>query len=202
VSQIWDKQQRALQKWQESYRYKYEITSNDIIFDLGGYEGEFTERFLETHSPERVHIFEPVPEFADRIRDKFSDNSTVDVHNYGLKDVNATQEFSIDSNSSSMYTDEPNTEVEIRDVVEVIDELGVEEIRLMKINIEGSEYDLIKRLIESGYIEDIEDVQVQFHKFDYLDEPVKKREAIRKELRRTHNLTYDYYFIWENWKRC
>ena len=28
----------------------------------------------------------------------------------------------------------------------------------------------------------------------------KDREIIRKKLAKTHELTYDYYFIWENWK--
>lgn len=201
ASQAWNKQQRALQRWEEEYRYRYEISENDIVFDLGGYEGQFTERFLQTNSSKRIHIFEPVPEFANKISDRFVDNSTVVVHDFGLKDRNTIQEFSIDANSSSMYTDEPNTEVEMRDVAEVINELRIENIRLMKVNIEGSEYDLIERLIESGCIENIEEIQVQFHKFEHLDNPVQRREKIQRKLQETHHITYEYYFVWENWKR-
>lgn len=47
-------------------------------------------------------------------------------------------------------------------------------------------------------IKNIKNLQIQFHNF--VDSAEEKREAIRKQLSLTHKLTYDYYFIWENWE--
>ena len=68
----------------------------------------------------------------------------------------------------------------------------------MKINIEGGEFDLLDQLIKSKLVTRIDNIQVQFHNF--FDNSKDRREGIRKQLKQTHYLTYDYYFVWENWK--
>ena len=71
-------------------------------------------------------------------------------------------------------------------------------IDLMKINIEGSEYELLEHLIESGCIKKITDIQVQFHNF--VPNAPEKRSELHKKLSRTHYMTYNYPWIWENWR--
>ncbi len=53
-------------------------------------------------------------------------------------------------------------------------------------------------LLNMEIIKNIKNLQIQFHNF--VDSAEEKREAIRKQLSLTHKLTYDYYFIWENWE--
>lgn len=68
----------------------------------------------------------------------------------------------------------------------------------MKINIEGGEYQVIPALIDSGFIKNIRDIQVQFH--DFIENAMAQRSEIRNRLKETHYLTYDYLFVWENWR--
>ena len=75
----------------------------------------------------------------------------------------------------------------------------IERIDLMKMNIEGGEYDLLDHLIETGFIRNIENIQVQFH--DFVPEAKQRMMKIQKELSKTHRLTYQYIFVWENWRR-
>ena len=70
-------------------------------------------------------------------------------------------------------------------------------MNLMKINIEGGEYDLLEDLIASDYIEKIENVQVQFHTF--VEHSAERMLRIHKALSNTHYRTYQYEFVWENW---
>jgi len=198
---VWDRKQRDSLRWKEAYRYQYDISSDDVIFDIGGYRGGFTERLLADHSPGTIHVFEPVSTFAEAIRTKFSDEEGVVVHEYGLKDANQTEQFEVDDNSSSLFTDEPNAEVQTRDVVEVIDDLGVEEIRLMKINVEGAEYSLLDRLLESGYVSRVNNIQVQFHDFPEIENAEEQHATLQSRLEETHELTWEFYFMWENWSR-
>jgi FkbM family methyltransferase len=201
IQAIWDKNQRASLDWEERYRYEYDIGDDDVIIDLGGYRGNYTERLLETHSPDTVHVFEPVPRYADEIRAKFSTDSRVVVHEYGLKDANGSAQFEIDEESSSLFTEDGNTTVEIRDIVEVLDELSCQEIELVKINVEGAEYALLDRLIESGYVTRINNLLIQFHDFPEIENAKTRRTRIQQRLRKTHEPTFIYYFIWESWQK-
>jgi hypothetical protein len=69
----------------------------------------------------------------------------------------------------------------------------------MKINIEGGEFELLERLIETGLIATIENLQVQFHNFE-VGAP-KRMAELQAALGRTHTPTYQYEFVWENWAR-
>ena len=82
---------------------------------------------------------------------------------------------------------------------EFFDEEKIEEIDLLYLNIEGSEYKLLDQLIESGLINKIKHLQVQFH--NYIDDASNKRKLIRKHLDKTHKCIFNFPFIWERWDR-
>lgn len=75
----------------------------------------------------------------------------------------------------------------------------IKNINLLKINIEGGEYDLLEHIIQHNLQEKIENIQVQFHK--NIDDSECRRKNIQQLLKKTHVLTYNYDFIWENWQR-
>jgi FkbM family methyltransferase len=90
-------------------------------------------------------------------------------------------------------------EIRIVDAKQWFDENGIESVALMKINIEGGEYDLLDRMIQTRLVESIENIQVQFHNFTV--NATRRMEHIQKDLERTHTSTYQYRFVWENWAR-
>ena len=69
----------------------------------------------------------------------------------------------------------------------------------MKINIEGGEYSLLEDLISNRLVANIKDIQVQFHTF--APNALERMKNIQMELSKTHHLTYNYPFVWENWER-
>jgi hypothetical protein len=80
-----------------------------------------------------------------------------------------------------------------------INDNKIDHIDLIKINIEGSEYELLEHIIENNLHVKIKNLQIQFHKI--FNDSEEKREKIRKSLSLTHKLTYDYTFVWENWEK-
>jgi len=78
-------------------------------------------------------------------------------------------------------------------------ERKVKHINLIKINIEGGEYELLEKMIISNLIKRFDNIQIQFHRF--IANAFTKRRLIQKGLSKTHYLTYNYPFIWENWKK-
>jgi hypothetical protein len=90
-------------------------------------------------------------------------------------------------------------EILLKDVSAFINSNEIGEIDLMKINIEGGEYDLLDRIVNTGVVKQIKNIQVQFH--DFVPNAEKRMPNIQEKLSLTHELTYQYLFVWENWKR-
>jgi hypothetical protein len=64
--------------------------------------------------------------------------------------------------------------------VTAIFESGVDRVNLLKINVEGAEYDILDKLIETGYIKNVDNIQVQFHNF--VPNAEDRRQKIQTEL--------------------
>jgi len=184
-------------KGDETFRVEYDLNENSIVFDLGGYKGSWTAEIFSRYCC-FVYIFEPVEEFASFIEKRFSRNKKIKLFKFGLADVTKDVEIAICADGSSIFkTNEHSAKIKLIKATDFFEEEGIHKIDLMKINIEGAGYDLLDHLIESGFIKNIKNIQVQFH--DIVAEAVKRRASIQEQLKKTHVLTYCYDFIWENW---
>lgn len=179
-----------------------DLNEGSLVFDLGGFEGEFTDRIWHRYGC-HIFVFEPVPAFADSIKSKFIGNENINVFNFGLAATTRKALLVVDDDASSMFGQGSQIEIQLIDALEFFREQGIPsprfpQIDLMKVNIEGGEYELLSRLIESGWIRNIRNVQVQFH--NIMPEAGKLMLRLQKQLRKSHHLTYQYPFCWENWR--
>lgn len=181
-------------------RLDYPLNPDSVVVDLGGYEGQWAS---DIHGKFGcvVHVFEPVPEFAAAIAERFRQNPRITVHDCGLGGADADINIFLDANKSSAYARGPARAVlaKIFAADLYIHRLGVGSIDLLKINIEGGEYDLLDHLIDTGRIKSVRFLQVQFH--DFVPRAKERAQAIRQRLRATHEPSYQYEFIWESWAR-
>jgi hypothetical protein len=118
------------------------------------------------------------------------------VCEYGLGAKNEIVKFGMSSVESGQYSGGGAVDVQIRDVV---DELIQPEVDLMSVNIEGGEYSLLPRLITTGLISRVKNLQVQFHAIG--PDPETQHDCIQLFLSKTHEKMYDYPFVWESWAR-
>ncbi len=194
----------SLQRWFEdngdrTHRINYDLDEDSIVFDLGGYEGSWSADIFEKYGCE-VYIFEPVKKYFDKIVDRFKNNPKIHVFNLGLSNKNGTYNIYYNNDSSSLVHKTSETEsIQLRNICDFIDETNIEKIDLIKINIEGEEFDLLDEIINRLYQSKFSNIQVQFHKM--FDDCYQRRDNIRKSLSETHHTTYDYTFVWENWKK-
>jgi FkbM family methyltransferase len=170
-----------------------------VAFDLGGYRGDWTARVLTQQPAAHVHVFEPHPAFAGDLRARFAGDDRVEVHAFALGGQDGALALS-DAGDASSALSGPDAQItgEVRSVSRFFDERDVPRIDLMKMNIEGGEYDLLPALIAAGVIGRIRRLQVQFHLF----EPAlaAARDDIRTRLRQTHDCAWEYPFVWEEWR--
>jgi FkbM family methyltransferase len=183
----------------KTLRLNYELESESLVFDLGGYEGQWSSDIFSKYGC-CIHIFEPVEAYAKKIKQRFVRNNKIIVHEFGLSNATKESEIFIDNDSSSILKAAAVTEtinlVKSKDFIRFN---NITNIDLMKINIEGAEYDLLDHLMESGIVNIIDNIQIQFH--DMAPNAVDRMARIQNDLSKTHFLTYQFVFVWENWQR-
>jgi FkbM family methyltransferase len=195
---------RALQKWRADQgdiilRQEYSLTPSSVVLDLGGFKGQWASDIFSRYQSV-IHIFEPVPDFSRFIINRFQNNPKVFVHNFGLGGKTRQEQININSDGSSIvrYSNNKLT-IDIYDIKAWLNSSQIKNIDLLKINIEGGEYELLERMIEQDMLADVINFQIQFHNF--FPEARFRMESIRRALLKTHKQTYCYDFVWENWRR-
>lgn len=185
---------------EKTLRINYdELNENSTVMDVGGYEGQWSSDIFSKYMC-KIHIFEPVPNFAKSIKDRFKKNNKIIVHDKGLSSITVKRKITLNKDASSLIKNLRNsTEIELLDIKEFFEKNDIKKIDLIKINIEGAEYDLLDRMIETNLQLKMKNIQVQFH--DFFPEAKKRMEKIQKELSKTHQLTYQFPFVWENWEK-
>tara|TARA_R100000322_G_scaffold159546_1_gene120572 strand:- start:388 stop:978 length:591 start_codon:yes stop_codon:yes gene_type:complete len=182
-----------------THRMNYSLGPASLVLDVGGYRGDFAHEINRRYGC-RVYVFEPVESFYENIEARFKSNDNIKVFNYGLSSKDETQQISLEGDASSVFKANGQAEeIKLRSASAVFEELEIAHVDLMKINIEGGEFPLLEHLIETSLVKEIKDIQVQFHSF--VDDAIVKRHNIRQNLKKTHFITYDYAFVWENWER-
>lgn len=183
----------------KTLRLDYALNANAVVFDLGGYEGEWAADIFCRYGC-TLHIFEPYSVYCNNIKNRFAFNSKVFVHELGLAAVTSESTLSIDDNSSSMFkAGDSSVGIQLLAANEFFAQHAISEIQLMKVNIEGGEYDLLDHLLDTGEINKIINLQVQFH--DFVPGAAHRMKKIQQRLSETHEPTYQFEFVWENWRR-
>lgn len=182
----------------ETLRFAYPLNRSSVVFDLGGYVGDFAMAMHQRYQP-TVYLFEPGKEFYNKCVSRFSATPNIMSFNFGLSDVDGKFHLSSESDGSSISnnTNGAGELVKVRKFQDVYRELGIDDIDLLKVNIEGGEYDVIPHLVETGLIKKVRNLQVQFHNF--IPDADRKRDEIVKALQQTHKREWCYIFVWESW---
>jgi FkbM family methyltransferase len=178
-----------------------DIDERSIVLDVGAFVGEWSEKISKRYGS-TIYAFEPNPLVSRALTRRLSDHPNVVQLESGLGSADHVANLTLAGPGSSIYTVDPEldtAEVQIRDVVGMLDELGIAEIDLLKVNIEGGEYDLFDRLIETDWLPNIGLVSVQFH--EWHPKAYRRRRAIRRALARSHTELWCYPWVWEYWQR-
>jgi FkbM family methyltransferase len=185
----------------ETLRLNYpHLNEHSIVFDLGGYKGQFASDIYAKFSSE-VFVFEPVAEFYENIKYRFAKNNQIKVFHFGLGKQNEELKIYMDDDGTSIHQkkQQQSQAIKIIAIDEFVQKHQLTKIDLMKINIEGAEYDLLLHIISSKLIDIIDVLQIQFHTF--VPNAKILRHIIQEQLRKTHKLNWEYRFVWESWSK-
>jgi len=183
----------------KTVRLDYALGPESIVFDVGGFEGQWASDIFARYCCV-VHVFEPVPKYAQAIETRFVGNPRIHVHGFGLAGRTREEQIAIIGDGSSIFArGDEHMSIKLKSAREFCDQAGFEQLDLMKINIEGGEYELLEHLLETGAVARVRHFQIQFH--DFVPDARQRMERIQQQLGRTHRLCWQYPFIWEGWSR-
>jgi len=183
------------------FRHRYDIFPGEIVFDLGAHKGDWSERMLSMYPECIIHSFELLPLYAENVARKFQNIDNIIVNDFGLAAFTGELNIAEEGLSSSAVSHSLDSKLYLGKLVsfeEYIMLNSISKIKLIKMNIEGGEYDLLEALVKTQRIKQIENLQIQFH--NYGPEYVQRRDKIRLDLSKTHYLTYDFAWTFENWR--
>lgn len=198
--------QQILDDWEnrkgdQELRLDYDLNEQSVVFDMGGFDGNWSAEIYARYRS-KIEIFEPYVPFAEAISKRFRNNPDLKIHTLGLGRKSEQKMLAVDSASTSIFKTEESdnvVEIELQEANSFLEKNNYTHIDLMKINIEGGEYELLEHLIENGWIEKIKNFQIQFHHF--VPNAKSRMKAIQDELSKTHEATWQFEFLWENWQR-
>lgn len=175
---------------------KYPLNTRSLVIDVGGYTGNFSDKIVTLFNPHLI-ILEPVKKYFNILKRKYSNNKNVILHNYGISNKNSLQKIYLSADGTSLIKRSGKTEkIKLINAASFLK--NYRHVDLLSINIEGAEYDVMERIIETGMIKKIKYLQVQFHSF--VPDANNKRNDIVKNISKTHDVHFSYPFVWESFK--
>lgn len=193
IKKSWQKaEENNLNNFINSEMYS-QVDENSICIDCGANVGTITGAFANKGAT--VYAFEPNPECFEELIKKFKGNPKIHIYQKGVLDRTSTMKLykSIYHNddslffsqSSSLYSSKDNVdskeyfEVECIDLIEFIKDLN-QDIDILKIDVEGAEFQILEKLINENLYEKIEHILVETH-----DETIPEIREIATKVRKT-----------------
>jgi FkbM family methyltransferase len=178
------------------------LDESSVVLDVGAFVGQWCEKIDDRYGC-RIHAYEPSPPAIGALAKRLADRPNIVPCAYGLGGSDQVASLEVHGPGSTIYGERPPdaevVDVQIRDVVKVLEELDVDRIELMKVNIEGGEYELFERIIEAGWLHRFRTVLIQFH--EWHPGAYRRRFRIRRALARHHTEEWCYPWLWEKWTR-
>jgi FkbM family methyltransferase len=150
---------------------KISFKEGDIVFDIGANIGMVSIYLAKKYPFLKIYSFEPVPEnYSSLINNiKLNDVSNVFAYNLGVYKNNSKMKFIMrpdNSGGGTMFSQKTELDdhfvsmIDCKSLDSIIEDLNIEKIKLMKIDCEGSEYDIF---YSCENLSKIEYLSAEFH---------------------------------------
>ncbi|MEI6971496.1 MAG: FkbM family methyltransferase [bacterium] len=170
-----------------------------VILDFGANIGLASLYFARKYPNATIHSFEPVPENFALLQSQCSLNGLCNVHAYpfGLSDRDQVLTLSMDKpgqyggvhQAVETRQQARSFDVPLRDVRNVLSELGGASIDLLKIDIEGAEHDILRAMEDRLPL--VRGIVGEFHA---VDGDADKLWTLVEFLRKTHVVDIEKVF--------
>lgn len=143
------------------YLHRYDIKYGDVVIDLGANVGEVSAYFANRGA--FVHAYEPNSHAFGVLEKRLGKNKNIKLYNTAVSNHSGTSKLWLHENhkdseikfsqGASLQKDKSNVssdymEVKVSDISEILEKHS--HIKLLKVDIEGGEYDIIDIILENA----------------------------------------------------
>ena len=181
----------------ESLRHAYNLNRDSVCVDAGAFHGGWAATMSEKYGC-IVLGFEPIKSFFEIASKNAAHVPRVTLFNCGLGGSFRHETFSVQNDSTGVFAgSEVKERVPILPLVPHLRQVHRGTFDVLKLNIEGMEYEVMEHIIAENALTMFRNYQTQFHTCapDYQ----KRYEAIAAALSQTHELQWREPFVWEGW---
>lgn len=178
------------------------LNCESIFFDVGAHIGMVSEKINHLYGC-KIYSFEPDYKNYNYLVQKFKSINNIAIYNFALSNFDGLGNM-ITNHGSASFKLVPskiinNESVQVKNISKFLIENKINKIDVLKLNVEGSEFEILENLLDNKYIENVNTLLVQFHE-NYDNAHLRRLEIIER-LKKTHTLIFNYYFVWEKWVR-
>lgn len=177
--------------FEESLRYTYDLTPDSLVIDCGFHKGTFTKEMVRRYNC-WIEAYEPIEEFY---RQGKNIPGKINLVNAGVGAINQMRTFKIKGDSTGFFAGEGKSE---RVSIKAIRDVALKGCDVLKLNIEGMEFEVLESMLDRDLAVLCQNIQVQFHPI--VPDFQSRYEAIRSKLLETHHLTFDFPWCWQNFR--
>jgi FkbM family methyltransferase len=130
----------------------YDIDEDSVIVDIGGNVGAFSLYAARWSQDAEIYSFEPNPQVFPLLEINTQNFKNIHSYFYGLGEKNEMLTLYQNPNNtgasstSTNYIGSTKVEIEIRSAIQVLNELNIKKIDVLKIDTEGAEVPILKSL--------------------------------------------------------
>jgi len=174
------------------------VSKEDLVLVLGAFRGDSVSQWRSRFHC-KVFAVEPMPDALCILQELFNNDNCVQIYSSAVSDYTGNIEFGVSGDSTGAYLQVgERITLPVIDVAELFATFQTPPV-CIELNIEGGEYAVLTRLWEKDYFPSINTFLIQFHNYGFENEI--QRAQIRKNLSKTHELVFDFPWIWERWDK-
>lgn len=182
-------------EFREELRYEYPLTESDLVIDAGGFKGTFSRQIWERYKC-RLIVFEPIRQFYEDTVNALVGTGSM-IFNSGVGVRTEEHQFFVKGDMTGLFAEGGTQLVQLIDFPTTLIQMD-EFPALLKLNIEGMEFEVLEALLDRNLATRIRNIQVQFHRV--IPDAEQRHANIRERLLKTHHLTFDFPWCWENYR--
>lgn len=175
------------------------LTNDSVVVEVGGYIGRWSLQIAQKFNP-RLYVFEPQGWAYEVCVEVLKSYPNAHVFNYALGTMNTTMTMGNYGTDGCSFVDNTTGKTapeHMQEIGTVVRSLGLTNIDLMLINVEGYEYKLLLRMLQTKLLPDR--LMVQFHTM--FDETGVMLQALTEQLAEYYEMVWDYGVVLKAWQR-
>ncbi len=168
----------------EYERKNFEINDDDTVIDVGGHIGLFSLYAAQFCKNGQIFTFEPAKENFNLLSENMISNNLKNVRCFNLAVTNSNSSVKLflnddDSGHSIHSKSSQSITVNSTSLKQIFDENKIEHCNFLKLDCEGSEYEIIKYL-PPEYFRKIDKMIIEYHMADTHPELLDELKKILK----------------------